>query len=416
MSDEKDGRGRLIMKERITAGILCLLLIVAGVGCSKAEPSGGMPETGMPETGAPITTSLADTSTEAPDVPEDVRLSFVAAGDNVIHPGIYMDAADRAASTDKAYDFKPMYREIAERIAAADIAFINQETLMAGESYGYSGYPLFNSPQQLGEDLEELGFDIVNIANNHMLDKRADGLASTIQFWKSRNVTMIGGYETADDYDRIRIIEREGIKIALLSYTYGTNSLTLPASSPMAIPYLNDEDIIRQTALAREKADLVFVSVHWGEENLFTTVREQEHYAQLMADCGVDVIIGHHPHVIQKIDWLDGEKGNRTLCIYSLGNLLSMMAKGYNMLGGLMTFDIVRENGDYSIENPVFLPTVFHYDQRFRETCVYYLEDYTEELASQHGVQRYGNTLSLSALKQYLTQYIDAAFLPEQYS
>ncbi len=403
------------MKQRFAAVILCLVLTLTGLGCSSDELPGVGTGPEKPDTEPSVTDLPADTVTDAdiPDMPEDVRLSFVAAGDNVIHPGIYMEAAERAAGSASAYDFKPMYKEIAERIASADIAFINQETLMAGEDFGYSGYPLFNSPQELGLDLETLGFDIVNIANNHMLDKHEDGLASTIQFWKNRNVTMIGGYENEEDYNSVRILEREGVKIALLSYTYGTNSLTLPASSPMVIPYLNDEDIIRQTARAREEADLVFVSVHWGEENLFATVSEQEHYAQLMADCGVDVIIGHHPHVIQKIEWLEREDGSRTLCIYSLGNLLSMMAKGYNMLGGLMTFDIVRENGKIFIENPVFLPTVFHYNQRFRETCVYYLEDYTDELASKHGVQRYGNTLSITELENYLTQYIDAEFLPD---
>ena len=141
---------------------------------------------------------------------------------------------------------------------------------MGGAELGYSGYPQFNSPQDLGLDLIDIGFDVVNIANNHMCDKGTAGLAGTIDFWNSQDILMIGGYTDADDYDDIRVLEYNGVKIAFLSYTYGTNGISLPSSSELIIPYINDDDIIRQCELASERADFVIASVHWGNENQTT--------------------------------------------------------------------------------------------------------------------------------------------------
>lgn len=192
---------------------------------------------------------------------------------------------------------------------------------MTGDGYELSYYPMFNSPQDVGYDLQELGFDVVGIANNHMLDKGAKGLEKTIAFWKNmEGVLLIGGYDSREDYDTVRVLEKNGIKIAFLAYTYGTNGLTKAASSPVVIPYINEDDITRQVAAAKNAADAVIVSVHWGDEGSFKPNDAQKRTAQLFADCGVTAIIGHHPHVIQPVEWITGKNGNKTLCVYSLGN------------------------------------------------------------------------------------------------
>ena len=197
------------------------------------------------------TTEVIATEPDPIDPFKDVSITFTAAGDNLIHPNIYMEAATRATGGEE-YDFTPMYSEIADIISAADFAFINQETLMAGDGFEVSGYPSFNSPQKLGHDLVTLGFDIINIANNHMLDKSAAGLKATMDFWKTLPVTMIGSYYNDADAETIPTIEAEGITIALLSYAEHTNGISAPAGTELNIPYVEDERIKTDLAKARE--------------------------------------------------------------------------------------------------------------------------------------------------------------------
>jgi len=351
---------------------------------------------------------------------EEIRISFLAAGDNVIHPCIYLEAAKRATADTRPYNFKPMYADIIDLVKSYDLAFINQETLMGGADLGYSGYPQFNSPQDLGLDLVEMGFDIVSIANNHMADKGDAGLRGTIEFWNEigaredgERALMIGGYLDEEDYDTVRVIEANGIDIAFLAYTYGTNGLSLPSKSELVVPYINDDDIRRQTALAKEAGDMVIVSIHWGVENTFTPTDEQRRVAALLAECGVDVILGHHPHVLQPIEWIEREGDSPTLCIYSLGNLVSAMMYSENMVGGFLTFDIAAKGDKITVENVRFLPTVFYYAYNYFSTHLYMMEDFTEELASVHGTSRYGNLATVEQLRGFVKKVIAEEYLPD---
>lgn len=349
--------------------------------------------------------------------PEEKRVSFVGCGDNIIYVGNIRDALANSEQGGRQYNFKPTFANVAEKVKNADVSFINQETLMCGEEYEISYYPMFNSPQDLGYDLVELGFDVVNIANNHMLDMGSKGLAETIAFWKDRDCLMIGGYENRADFDNIRTLTKNGIKIAFLSFTYGTNGMKLPKPSEMVIPYISDEEIKKQIASAKENSDFVMVSIHWGEEGHFQQNAEQERVAQLIADCGGDAIIGHHPHVIQPVEWLTGKDGNKTLCVYSLGNFAAEQAYQYNMVGGMIEFDIVKKGDEKAyIEKPVYIPTVLHYRRDLGGNQIYYLKDYTRELASVHAVSSFfGNTFNYDTLFEYVDKTIPAEFLPEEY-
>jgi len=341
-----------------------------------------------------------------------VDVSFLAAGDNLIHENIHMDAAFRGTA-DKPYDFLPMYYDVAERIASADVAFINQETVMAGADWGYTGWPCFNCPQQLGRDMAALGFDVINLANNHMLDKTADGLATTIEFWDTQPVVTIGGYKNEEDAARIRTIERDGVVFAWLAYTLGTNGIVKPASSPVVIPYIDDDLILSDLERAKEAGDFVIVSIHWGLENTQTPTDEQVRLARLIADNGADVILGHHSHTLQPIEWLDTDRG-RTLCIYSLGNFVSGMANPVNMVGGLFTFRVISdENGRLVPVDPVLEPTVFYYGMDWFNTHIYLLSGYTDAVAATHGVAISGYTLTPDAARRYVTNVIDPEFLPD---
>ena len=342
-----------------------------------------------------------------------VDISFIAAGDNLIHPNIYTDAYYRGNS-EKQYDFLPMYADVADYIASADIAFINQETVMAGEEYGYSGYPCFNAPRQLGLDMVTLGFDIVNIANNHMLDKGASGLESTINFWNEQPVLLLGGYLNEEDASNIRTLEKDGVKMAFLSYTLSTNGIVKSSSSDVVIPYIDDAQILSDMEKAREICDILIVSMHWGDENTQTPNSEQYRLAKLIANAGADVILGHHSHTLQPIEWIERDGGGKTLCIYSLGNFVSGMARPVNQVGGFLSFHIRGDgNGSLEIAEPSFTPTVFYYGMDWYDTHLYFLENYTDDMAARHGVQISGYYMSAADARAFVTNVMDSEFLPD---
>ncbi|MBR5586813.1 MAG: CapA family protein [Clostridia bacterium] len=359
----------------------------------------------------------SETGGEPITEPKIEKVSFLGCGDNITYQGNIKDALSEALPGGRKYNFKPVFENVMPFVKAADIAFINQETVMCGEGYELGFYPRFNSPQDLGHDLVELGFDVIGIANNHMLDMGADGLEQTIKFWKNQDALMIGGYENEEDYNTIRVLEKNGIKIAFLSYTYGTNGLSKAASSSVAIPYIKDEVIKKHIESAKSVSDFIMVSIHWGNEDWFNYTDEQQRIAQLIADAGADAIIGHHPHVIQPIEWLTGVNGNKTLCVYSLGNFAAEQAYQYNMVGGMIKFDIVQvDDGDACLENVVFEPTVFHYNANLMSNTVYPMSQYTPELAARHGVRTFfGNSLNLDTLHQYVYDTISPEFLPEEF-
>ncbi len=364
--------------------------------------------------------TVIETETEAEtEKKEDVvtKASFVGCGDNIVYFGTYRDAKSQAVSGGREYNFRPMYSEVEGIIKAADLAFINQETVISN-SNPPQDYPNFNSPVDIADDLVDVGFDIVSVANNHMLDQGALGLKETYDNWKKRNVTLVGCYEENDSGKYVTYIEKNGIKIAVLAYTYGTNLGEDPAKYGLYASYLKYADLEGEIKEARANADFVIVSAHWWlEEGNLEPNDLQKEYAQKIADYGADVIIGHHPHVLQPIEWLEGKDGNKTLCVYSLGNFLHEQAYEKNVPGGMITFDIEKVNDERAtVENVLFIPTVCHYPKSFYGNKIYPLENYTEQLANAHAVRTYyNNSLSLEGLISIVKKTISAEFLPESF-
>lgn len=409
-------------RKRIRAVLLLLFAIAAAVGlifviraCVDDQQGAQIlpEETGvLSQTG----TSGSEAQTAEP-LPQAKRLHVLSAGDNIMHDAVLADAKHRG--TDGAYAFAAMYAGIASLIETADISFINQEGPVGADG-AYIGYPDFNAPPAVFETLQDLGFDVVNLANNHMLDKGEQGLGKVIAAAQTYDFLSIGGY-TQSDYDTPRILEKDGVKIAFLSYTTLINyahKYELSAASPYVIPYAEETVIRRQVAAAKQAADFVLVSMHWGDEagwdqkTGFTQNEQQARLAQLFADLGVDVVIGHHPHVVQPITWLEGADGGRTLVYYSLGNLLCTMHYAQYLVGALGTFDLVLEpDGSKRVENAACVPTVCHYSLTRDGLQVYRLEDYSEELAAQHG-STLKNAFSYALLQQFIRETVDASYLP----
>jgi len=217
-----------------------------------------------------------------------------------------------------------------------------------------------------------------------------------------------------EDYNDIRIVEKDGISIALLAYTYGTNGLSLDTSTGMVVPFCDDSEIDRQTKIARELADIVVVSIHWGAEHWsdsFQPTSTQKRQLEIMVNNGVDIVLGSHPHALEPMLWKDRPDGGKTLVMYSLGNFLSGMEYMRNHLGGIMGFDLVKMGDKAYVQNPYFIPTVCHFDSRVRKFEIYRLSEYTDELVSKHGTQVRGTDTRRSV--KYLRSIVDATISPE---
>ena len=346
--------------------------------------------------------------------------SLLAAGDNLLHSGIYNDAKDRTGGT--GYDFLSIYQAIANKVGGADFALINQETVFTGSTP--SSYPVLNCPQEAVKALADLGFDVISLANNHCLDKGTDGLRSSMAYLDTlKDVIRLGAYYKANnDALKIRVIEKDGIKVALLAYTTFTNKFPDDFnSSGLYVPWVAEDAILGDLARAKQQADAVLVFMHWGDENTFAVTSEQKNLAQFLADNGADVIIGAHPHVIQGVEVLQSADGRSVPCAYSLGTLVSNMQNEENMLSCLLTLDFVKDpdTGKIRVENLQMDPYVFYYDMSYKNSALYRLTDLTEELAASHGIGNYPkessvkNTLSIQRLYGYLHQYINAQYLPD---
>ncbi|SFU83783.1 CapA family protein [Butyrivibrio sp. M55] len=278
----------------------------------------------------------------------DNKVRVVAFGDNLIHEPIYEYARNKEKGE---FDF--LYEPFLDEIQSADIAALNAETVLVDKDSMVGGYPSFGSPSQVGEAIRRAGFDVVSCANNHALDRGIQGIDTTVDFYKDAEITCVGIQNSTDtEYRPYELISRNGMRIALFSYTYGTNVGDISGDYPNVVHYLpgkvepeagknetasggmkepatNEQEnkLISDIQSARKEADFVIVFVHWGEEYQQDVTEEQKHIADLFAQGGADVVIGTHPHVIQKTETMNRPDGGKMLVYYSLGNFRADQAQ-----------------------------------------------------------------------------------------
>jgi poly-gamma-glutamate synthesis protein (capsule biosynthesis protein) len=334
----------------------------------------------------PETTIEPETRT----VPKEDYLTIVAVGDNLIHEPII-----RAGYANGVYSFDSIYDKIRDYILPADIAFVNQETVLVSKELGYSGYPLFGTPKEIGNALTAAGFDIVNHATNHIMDKGEEGITSSMDFWDTREgVHYLGIHRSEQDRAKRQvIISKNNFKVGFLSYTYGTNFIPLPKGKSWIVSMIELEKMTAEIKALRPLCDYLVVSMHWGEEYRLSYTKEQERLAAFLAEQKVDLVIGHHPHVIEPMAIIRRSDGGSMPVFYSLGNFLSahLTPIRETLLGGIMYVRLKKTKETISVEETGLIPVITHYDTSLKDFSVYPLHEYTEELAAKHWNRRKGD-------------------------
>ncbi len=379
------------MKKRISIAIVALMCIPLLTCCgskisqdtknsSEVVSVGGEPE---------------EETTEEETAPlENPVVRLVAAGDNLVQTAVYRTA--QAKSVDETYDFSYSYENVKDIISSGDISILNQETLIANDKFEISGSNFnFNSPTQLGDEMIDLGFDVFTMSNNHVLDKGTDGLLATLDYWDSRmaehdNVRVLGAYRDEMDMNDIRTIESNGMTIAFLGYTEHTNGYSLPADSPIKIVYTDEAELMEsQIRRAKQMADAVVVSVHWGLEDTHTVSDACRELAQNFVDWGADVVVGTHSHTAETMEYLERDNGSRGFVLYSLGNFISAQTDNFNTVGEIASLNIEKDmvTGEIKVEDVEVTPVITHYDDgSFTNLRLYPYNMYTSELADSHGL------------------------------
>lgn len=313
------------------------------------------------------------------------KVTLLAVGDNLIHNTLIAAGEQE----DGSLDYTSLYANIKPEIEKFDISVIDQETILGGSSFDYTGYPMFNSPWEIGEAAIDAGFDIFNCATNHTMDMGWPGIEKEIEFFsKHPEAVALGVNSDENSYNQITYYEKNGITFAMLNYTYGTNGIPLPDDKPWCVNLLEKDKVTKDIKEARKHADVVIVFPHWGTENSHDISDYQEEYTKLFSDLGVDIVIGCHPHVIQPVKWVENkETGKKMLVYYSLGNFISHQIELDQLCGGMAEITIEKKDEQIEISTAKFVPIVCHYNRNESgkfQFNVYKLADYTNDLADSH--------------------------------
>ena len=298
--------------------------------------------------------------------PKPTEIEIVAVGDLMFH----MPQINGAKLPQGGFDFNPSFKYVKSYIENADISIANLETVIGGNEKGFNGFPRFNSPVESLDALKTAGFDILATANNHSLDGGKAGIINTINEIEKRDFKYIG--TSKEDRRPYIIIEKEGVKIGLLSYTYGLNGLDSLLSGEdrsKMINLINIETIQKDIEnLKNEDVDFIISYMHWGNEYHREPSGFQNEIANSLASFGVDLILGSHPHVIQKSESLITEN-NPSYVVYSLGNFISnqsyqTMGVSYTEDGVILRVKIIKDNetGITSLGEIKFEPTWVYRD------------------------------------------------------
>lgn len=248
----------------------------------------------------------------------EVIRTIALGGDILIHENVTAAAARAGAVTGRPYDFGALLSPLAPVLDDVDLALCHLEVPLTGPPF--EGYPLFRAPLQLAEGIRDVGYDGCSTASNHSLDAGHDGVVSTLVALEAAGLGHVGTARTPTEDVTPRVYDLDGVGVGHLSYTFGLTSGPVPEDAPWSVDVIDVETIARDAAATRAAgADIVVVSVHWGTEYEHRPDAFQTSTASALAAVDdVDLVVGHHAHVVQPIAMVDG-----TWVAYGLGNQLS---------------------------------------------------------------------------------------------
>ncbi len=320
--------------------------------------------------------------------PAEKSISLLAVGDNLAHTSVYERAYDPETGS---FDFSPIYEKVKDKISSYDLAVVNQETVFVEDASRRSGYPLFATPQSMGDALANAGFDVILGANNHSYDQGDRGLEDTLAFWRRNypETMVLGLHNTKEDYEKIDYLLVNGIRLALFNYTEMSGGMTLPEDERYKINLLSDKaKLISDLTTAESEADFSICFLHIGDEYSKEPAERVRKLAEELISAGADLILCAHPHVLQGAERIrDEENGREGLIFYSLGNFMSHQTEPDTLPGGAASVTIRKGPAeDAEIADYELLPLICHFDGK--TTKVYFLEDYTDDLAAEHTINK----------------------------
>ncbi|HJJ10873.1 MAG TPA: CapA family protein [Clostridiaceae bacterium] len=334
---------------------------------------------------------------------KDTTISMAVVGDIMCHSPNYKDAYN--AST-KKYDFSTFFPQIKSYISNADIAVGNLETTFAGGNKAYSGYPTFNSPPQLAKDVQDLGIDVLTTSNNHSMDSGYNGLINTIDTLDDLGISHTGTFKSEEDKNKILIKDVNGVKIAFLSYTYGTNGIAIPKGKEYCINLIDKDLIKKQLESAKaQNPDVICVSMHWGIEYKLQPNTEQTDLADYLFENGADIILGSHPHVLEPMEkrtvtLSDGTKKDGFV-IYSLGNFISAQKDKYTKDSIILNLKITKHSqGNITIDSYDYTP-IYMQDNGANATNRYELVDLEKKIKDYENGDK---SITAAAYKTYVAE------------
>lgn len=343
----------------------------------------------------------------------DETITIRMVGDSLIHGGIYK----QCKKSDGSYNADHLFANVKAVIREADIAIINQETILVAKEEDYSNYPKFGSPYAIGQSAINAGFDVIAHATNHTMDKGTSGIRQTLDFWRDKDVTVLGIHETPEESD-IDYVSCEGITISFVNYTYGLNGQEKELNDERyMVDIISDKNIEKTVATAKKNSDLMIAVLHVGEEYVYTPSKTAVKQVDRFIDAGADIVLCAHPHVVEAYGMRTTANKNTALVYYSLGNFISWQDAIPRMIGGMAEITIgltKQEDATYKVEiaDYTMIPLITHQPKGGKVTT-YFLSDYTEEMCAKHSLFRKEQLTVSDLYDMYEEMVNEAAYLVE---
>ncbi len=291
-----------------------------------------------------------------PEKAHKETISLSAMGDILMHNTVIWSGQKA-----QGYNYDHLFAPMQNLLSGSDYTSVCLEAALAGPETGYTGYPLFNSPDQLAYALKNSGFDLIVTANNHCLDRGYKGAARTLQVLHEAGLDTIGTYISQEDSKQVFIRNIRGVKVGYLSYSYDTNGIPVPKDHPYFIRMISQDGILKDIAELRPDVDVLILVLHWGVEYSPYPTEVQRQLAKSFLESGADAILGSHPHVIQAAETMQ-INGKKKFVIYSMGNAVGNQRGMERNSGTFVQLEFTKDfvSGETKLAKVNMIPTFSH--------------------------------------------------------